>query len=95
MYSLKCGYLGASPDSIVVDGSGKPVKIVEVKCPFGARDQTVEEACKANKGFCCKISNGKPSLKFDHYQIQGQMAITGIHKCDFAVWTPGDVNQSV
>ena len=90
----KCGYLGASPDSLVIDGSGQPVKIVEIKCPFVVRDKTVEEACRANKGFCCEILNGKPSLKSDHdyyYQIQGQMAITGIHECDFVVWTPRDV----
>ena len=90
----KCGYLGASPDGVVVDGSGRRVKIVEVKCPFNAKDKTIEEACKDNKAFCCGIVNGKPDLKDDHdyyYQIQGQMAITGVHECDFVVWTPKDL----
>lgn len=40
----KCGYLGASPDGIVMDVAGQPVKLVEVKCPFRARDKTVEQA---------------------------------------------------
>ena len=79
----KCGYLGASPDGIVLDSSGQPVKVVEVKCPFSARDKTVEQAC-TDKSFCCSILDGKPRLKFNseyYYQVQGQMAITCIHVC--------------
>ena len=59
----KCGYLGASPDGIVLDSSGLPVKVVEVKCPFSAKDKTVEQACNG-KSFCCSILDGKPRLKF-------------------------------
>ena len=32
-------------------------------------------------------------LKQNHeyyFQVQGQMAITGIHTCDFVIWTPSD-----
>ena len=86
-----CGYLGASPDGIVVDDAGRSVKLVEVKCPYKARDKTIEQACSEDKSFCCNIVKGKPCLKLDHdyyYQVQGQMAITGIHTCDFVVWTP-------
>ena len=45
----------------------------------------------ADNTFCCQIINGDPTLKPNHdyyYQIQGQMAITGVHTCDFVVWTP-------
>ena len=45
--------------------------------------------CTAN-GFFFDFVNGKLSLKLDHdyyHQVQGQMAITGIHVCDFVVWT--------
>ena len=90
----KCGYLGASPDGIVLDSSGQPVKVVEVKCPFSARDKTVEQAC-TEKSFCCSILDGKPRLKFNseyYYQVQGQMAITCIHVCDFIIWTPKSLN---
>ena len=39
------GYLGASPGGIVVDEAGHSIKLVEVKCPFSARDKTVKQAC--------------------------------------------------
>ena len=88
----QCGYLAASPDGIVTDPNGQPIRLVEVKCPFSAQDMTVEQACCELKSFCCNLD--KPHLKSDHdyyFQVQGQMAITGIHKCDFVVWTPKDV----
>ena len=53
----KCGYLGASPDGIVKDAAGQLVKLVEVKCPFKARDKTVKQACNNDKCFCCSIVN--------------------------------------
>ena len=87
----KCRYLGASPDAIVIDAAGQTVKLVEVKCPYKARDKTIAQACFEDKSLCCNILEDKPCLKVNHdyyYQVQGQMAITGIHKCDFVVWTP-------
>ena len=88
------GYLGASPDGIVVDEAGHNIKLVEVKCPFSARDKTIKQACAESKSFCCDIVDGKCQLKIDHdyyFQIMGQMAITGIHSCDFVVWTTKDL----
>ena len=55
---------------------------------------TVVQACTEIKSFCCNLDKDKPVLKLDHdyhFQVQGQMAITGIHECDFVVWTPKDV----
>jgi hypothetical protein len=95
IYIDQCGYLGASPDGIVVDINGQPKRVVEVKCPFSAQDMTIEQACHEKKSFCCSLDkNNKPCLKSDHeyyYQVQGQMAITGVHECDFVVWTPKDM----
>ena len=92
----KCGYLGASPDGIVKDVAGQLVKLVEVKCPFSARDKAVEQACIDDKSFCCGIVNNTPCLRSHHdyyyYQVQGQMAITGIHLCDFVIWTPKGIH---
>ena len=90
IYIDNCGFLGAS-DS-VVDHSGNIVRIVEVKCPCKAREKTLEEMYN-DKSFCCSLTDGAPTLKQDHeyfYQIQGQMAVTGTHTCDFAVWTTFD-----
>ena len=44
-------YLGASPDG-VVEREGITVKLIEIKCPYSARDISVEEAC-ANRNFFC------------------------------------------
>ena len=92
IYIGDCGFLGASPDGVVVDHSGDTVRIVEVKCPYKAREKTLEEMYN-DKSFCCSITNGVPTLKQEHeyfFQIQGQMAMTGIQTCDFIVWTPFD-----
>ena len=87
----ECGYLGASPDGIMVDTEGRPVRLVEVKCPFNAHNKTVKQAWKS---FCCSLEQKYPSLKLDHeyyFQVQGQMAITLIHECDFFVWREEDI----
>ena len=91
----KYGYLGASPDGLVKDVAGQLVKLVEVKCQFSARDKTFEQACVDDKSFCCGIANNTPCLRSRHdyyYQVQGQMAITGIHLCNFVVWTPKGIH---
>jgi hypothetical protein len=85
-----CGFLGASPDGVVCSGE----RLIEVKCPYRARQGTVREMC-SNDAFCCSLdSNLQPRLKDTHdyyFQIQGQMAVTKIHVCDFIIWTPNDI----
>ena len=79
-----CGFLGASPDSIINDHSNHSIRIVEVKCPHKARDETLDSMYSDNS-FCLCLDNGIPTLKKNHeyfYQIQGQMAMTGIYVCD-------------
>jgi hypothetical protein len=46
----KIRFLGASPDGLIGSDS-----ILEIKCPFGARDQTIEEAVTAKKISYCTI----------------------------------------
>ena len=90
IYIAECGFLGASPDGVVKDESGQSVCLVEVKCPYKARNKSIEEMYN-DQSFCCSLTDEGPTLKNDHdyyYQVQGQMAITGIHTCDFVVWTP-------
>ncbi len=89
----KSGFLAASPDGVVLNTAGEQVSLVEFKCPYSAKHCSVVDAC-SNSTFFCKLMDGKPVLKRTHnyyYQVQGQMAITGIKVCDFAVWTPTDM----
>ena len=92
VFISSCGFLGASPDGVVCSGE-KTIKLIEVKCPYRARHGTVRESC-SNDAFSCSLdSNLQPRLKNKHeyyYQIQGQMAITKIHMCDFILWTPNE-----
>ena len=89
------GFLGASPDGFVFDPSqpaGNCLGLLEIKCPFSARDMTPVEACQTLPLFPCSWSeeNGL-MLKRTHkyfYQIQGGMAICGMPWCDFVIWTP-------
>ena len=47
-----------------------------------------------DNSFCLCLADGVPTIKKKKheyfYQVQGQMAMTGIHTCDFMVWTPLD-----
>ncbi|XP_029442341.1 uncharacterized protein LOC115082225 [Rhinatrema bivittatum] len=83
-------WLAASPDGIVRDGStGKPAKLLEVKCPYKHRDHTVKDACK-DKTFCLEEAGDAYALKKDHAyysQVQCQLAATGLTKADFVVHT--------
>jgi len=79
-------FLGASPDRLVEE-NGK-LGLVEIKCPYFIIGRTIEEACQ-HPNFCCEISDGRPTLKNEdeyYYQIQGQLAITGVEWCDMVVW---------
>ncbi|XP_062601990.1 uncharacterized protein LOC134263634 [Saccostrea cucullata] len=102
------GVLGASPDGFVQgdfpktnivhlqqkDQPSKVPAIVEVKCPFTAKDKTIMEACSDIKDFFLVDNGGSLSLKTTHdywHQIQGQLYLTGTECCDLAVWTTKDL----
>ena len=86
----KAPYLGASPDALVhctCCGLG----IVEVKCPWSARDAaSLEEVAEQQKDFCLqKTATGSLHLATDHpyyLQCQLQLHVTRRAYCDFAVW---------
>nr|XP_033815588.1 uncharacterized protein LOC117367259 [Geotrypetes seraphini] len=83
-------WLAASPDGIVHDGTtGKPVKLLEIKCPYKHRDHTVKDACK-DASFCLEKNGDAYALKKNHAyysQVQCQLAATGLTKADLVVHT--------
>lgn len=84
LWLTESGVLGASPDGLVGEDS-----VLEVKCPYTARNDTIADASKS-KTFCLHYVNGVCSLKKDHVywdQIQGQMFLTKRKLCHFVVWT--------
>lgn len=86
----KASYLGASPDALV-HCSYCGVGVVEVKCPWSARDSvTLEEVAEQQKDFCLqKLTTGSLQLPTDHpyyLQCQLQSHITRRAYCDFVVW---------
>jgi len=87
-------YLGASPDGILINESGKIVGLLEIKCPFSAAKLTVSEACEQLDKFYIHKNNDGCSLDSSHtyyYQVQGSMAISNVKFTDFVVWTPSSL----
>ena len=87
--SKEHGFLGGSPDGVVFDENNTSIGIVEIKCPFSIRQlESFEEAC-SRKAFFCETIDGTLKRSHDYYyQVQGQLAMTGLEWCDFVVWTP-------
>ncbi|CAG2229693.1 unnamed protein product [Mytilus edulis] len=79
-------FLGASPDGITncqCCGRG----IVEIKCPYKHKDNTIEHAAAIDSTFCL---DKNLHLKTNHRyytQIQFQMYILKVTYCDFVVFT--------
>lgn len=90
----KCGivvstakpFIACSPDGIINDSY-----LVEVKCPFSAKDKPISNVTIPY------LKSGSPAgyhLEETHdyyYQVQGQMYCTGAEKCDFIVYTITDM----
>ena len=64
-------WIGASPDGVVTCACHEP-GILEIKCPFSAKDRSLLE-CTKDLGFCLTVpEGGVMSLKLDHsylYQV--------------------------
>ncbi len=85
-------YMGCSPDRKVIDPNAHPhLGIVEVKCLFKYQMITPMEAAQIKDDkFCLELRNGTLQLKTSHkyyYQVQGQMALSGVKWCDFVVYS--------
>ncbi|XP_046557352.1 LOW QUALITY PROTEIN: uncharacterized protein LOC124266603 [Haliotis rubra] len=95
------GILGASPDGIVLtpipQSATPPPDIIEVKCPFSARDKPPLDAI-GQKNFCLVRTDGRITLPNDHeyyHQIQGQLYIMGKTCCDLLIWTSRGHTQNI
>ncbi|XP_069141863.1 uncharacterized protein [Argopecten irradians] len=81
-------FLGASPDGKVCDNG--ECGILEVKCPYSARNMDIDRACDEIDGFCLERNGQAMSLKKNHMyfaQVQGQLMISGCNFCEFVVFT--------
>ncbi|XP_060853394.1 uncharacterized protein LOC132931411 [Rhopalosiphum padi] len=79
-------YLAASPDGLVGDHA-----IVEIKCPYTAKDSENSVDAVNNKllSYCNITQENKLQLKNDHqyyYQVMGQLHITRRNVCYFVVY---------
>ncbi|XP_078619114.1 uncharacterized protein LOC144886368 [Branchiostoma floridae x Branchiostoma japonicum] len=77
-------FLGASPDAkVCCEGQ---TGILEVKCPYSARNKTVKDASLTLPNFYMKAEGEALALDRTHeyyYQVQGQLLVTGAPFCDF------------
>lgn len=86
------GIIGASPDGLIGNDG-----ILEIKCPFSARNSSVMTLVESDKFYICKDSSGgicfrenNATARKYYHQIQGQMYMTNRKFCDFFVWSPAD-----
>nr|XP_022901404.1 uncharacterized protein LOC111414324 [Onthophagus taurus] len=79
-------FLAASPDGVVGNDA-----IIKIKCPYTARDMTVEEAIEQKKlDYASLTERGEIILKENHnymYQVQRQLHLSGRDVCYFIIWT--------
>lgn len=87
-------FMGASPDGIVEDGA-----LLEIKCPFSARDDKIVDAIKSKRILCCQLLTVNNcttiTLKRNHnyyYQIQGALHIAKRKYCYFVLYTKIDLH---
>lgn len=86
-----------SPDGLVLDPRENDHKygLLEIKCPSNLKDKDVHEytkvlTSKQRASFCLSGEGASMALKKSHayyYQVQMQLAIMGLHWCDFVVWS--------
>ncbi|XP_050540727.1 uncharacterized protein LOC126905245 [Daktulosphaira vitifoliae] len=84
-------YLAASPDGVIEENY-----LVEIKCPYSARDSSSAVEAVENKLLqYCKFESAKLKLKENHvyfYQIMGQLHSTRREKCFFVIYTNKWIN---
>ena len=81
-------FLGATLDAkVCCEGV---TGILKVKCPYTARDMSINQAVTQVTRFCLTETDGKVELNGEHdyyCQVQGQLFVTGVPFCDFVVYT--------
>ena len=92
-------FIGESPDGII-SCQCCTRGVLEIKCPYCHREESVELAAANDKKFCLKESNGSLYLDHSHpyfYQVQTQIFVCNVLYCDFCVCTfaTGEDEQSV
>ena len=68
----------------------KSLKYTEEQVRLVERATTTQRKCEQ---WYEADSNFQPTLKHSHeyyFQVQGQMAVTTVHVCDFVIWTPSE-----
>lgn len=85
-------YLRASPDGLVACSCHGEKWLLEIKCPFSARNMDPVEAIHTGTLKYVTESDGGYSLVSGDsagyfQQVQGTMAVTGLTRCDFVIWT--------
>ena len=87
------GWLGSSPDGVVMDTADKSFAgLLELKCPYTKQDILPKEACQDPNFYCSLSDDGSITLKRAHayyHQIQLQLYVSSdTYKwCDFCVYT--------
>lgn len=85
-------FLGASPDGLICENGVSG--LLEIKCPYSARNMTVAEACEHIRDFPIKQQDGTFTLRKEHpyyAQVQGQLLVCGAKFCEFVVFTQKDL----
>ena len=85
-------WLGCSPDGVVCDAAGVPVRLLEVKCPVFGKERGVQEmACYPPPFLTANDENLLLRRRNPYYsQVQLTMAILDIDVCDLAVYSKLD-----
>ena len=81
--------VAASPDGIIdcfYCGKG----VLEIKCPYSHRNESIESTASNDPSFCLKKDEDLLYLDHKHpyyYQVQTQMFVCNVEYCDFCVCT--------
>ncbi|CAH1141268.1 unnamed protein product [Phyllotreta striolata] len=79
-------FLAASPDGLI-----EPDGLVEIKCPYKAKEVAPDEGIESGLIKYAKLEKGALKLNKEdkyYYQVQGQLFVTGRTYCYFVIWTP-------
>ena len=97
---MRCGlvvppgaaWLGCSPDGVVCDEGGMPIKLLEIKCPLMGKEHTSLEMAVTPPPFLQASGENVELRRKNRYfsQVQLSMAILNVNACDLAVYSKVD-----